>query len=189
MAQNHRLQTEDETKDAVNALLKRAHEDIVRAILKGNYEEAITRLGEALHTVQDRVFHHFEAWPYRDIAESLMQAPNYMMCHVLRDTGYISKVSVTEQQFALGLATGADPQTYLGVEAFGPLGDQRSISGGFLGWGGMITLSFGAAPGSLRQPDPMAGRDQRGVPDVAQSCFRPRESLTKREPRTTARSL
>lgn len=170
-AQNYRLQSEDETKEAVRALLKEAHNDVVRAVLKKDYEEALRRLGEALHTVQDRVFHHFEPWPYKDIADSLMNSPGYMICHALRDTGYISKVGVTEQQLALGLATRADANTYLGVEGFAPLGDQHSMTGGFRGWGAMVTVSFGAAPGSLRQPDMQAGRDQRAGPDAAQSCL------------------
>lgn len=171
MASRYRLQTQDEVKQAVATLLKDAHDDVVRAVLKADYEQALIRMGEALHTVQDRVFHHFEPWPYKDIADSLMQSPSYMMCHALRDTGYISKVGVTEQQFALGVAMRASPDTYLGAEAFAPLGDQRSMTQGFRGWGGMLTITLGAAPGSLRQPDTTPGRDRRAAEDTAQSCL------------------
>jgi hypothetical protein len=170
MASRYRLQTEDETKEAVKALLKQAHDDVVLAVFKREYEKALIRLGAALHTVQDRVFHHFEPWPYKDIADSLLNSPNYMMCHALRDVGYISKVAASEHQFALGLATRADPDTYLGVEAFAPIGDQRSMTQGFRGWGGMVTLTFGAAPGSLRPPDTTSGRDQRSADDL-DSCL------------------
>ena len=169
-ASHYRLQTEDETKEAVRVLLKQAHDDVVLAILKRDYEAALTRLGEAMHTVQDRVFHHFEPWPYKDIADSLLTSPNYMMCHALRDVGYISKVAASEHQFALGLATRANPDTYLGVEGFAPLGDQGSMTQGFRGWGGMVTLSFGAAPGSLRPPDTTPGGDRRGA-DATETCL------------------
>lgn len=169
MGSGYRLQTEDEVKEAVTALLEQAHNDVVRAVLKRDYEEALTRIGEALHTVQDRVFHHFEPWPYKDIADSLLNSPNYMMCHALRDTGYISKVAVSENQFALGLATRANPDTYLGVEAFAPLGDQTSMTQGFRGWGGMVTITFGAAPGSLRSPD--ASGHSQGADTYDQSCL------------------
>jgi hypothetical protein len=171
MGSRYRLQTEDEVKAAVTALLTEAHDDVVRALLKRDYEEALTRLGQALHTVQDRVFHHFEPWPYKDIADSLLNSPNYMMCHALRDTGYISKVAVSEHQFALGVATRADPDTYLGAEAFAPLGDQTSMTQGFRGWGGMVTITFGAAPGSLRPPDTTPGREPQRNGDSAQSCL------------------
>jgi hypothetical protein len=171
MSKGYRLQTKKETEDAVKALLGKAKGDIVQSALRYDYAGALKRLGEALHTIQDRVFHHFEPWPYKDIPDSLMKSPNYMMCHALRDLGYISKIGADEHQFALGVATRVDPQLYLGLEAFAPIGDQNSMTGGFRGWGSMITLSYGAAPGSMRPPGQSGGSGAQGPDDAIQSCL------------------
>lgn len=171
LSQTYRLQTEQEAKDAVETLLREAKRDVIESVLKRDYAGALTRLGEALHTVQDRVFHHFEPWPYKDIPDSLMKSPNYMMCHALRDLGYISKIGVDEHQFALGVATRVDPQLYLGTELFGPTGSQSSMTGGFRGWGGMVTLSFGAAPGSMPSPDPRVRGDNQPSDDAVRPCL------------------
>ena len=85
-----------------------------------------------------------------------------MVCHALRDTGYISKVEVDQYQFALGLAVRASPETYLGAEFFGPTGNQGLMSQGFRGYGGLITFSLGAAPGSVRQPVSTPTTEKRG---------------------------
>jgi hypothetical protein len=168
MAQNYRLQTKKETIDAVTARLNQARKNVVKKILGKEYVDALVNLGEALHTVQDRVFHHFEPWPYKGIAESIMQSPNYMLCHVLRDTGYLSEVKIEERQFALGVALRAAPQTYVGVEGFMPIGRQ-DLNPGFRGWGGMVTLTLGAAPGS---PHP-GSTSRAGPPPSAEvePCF------------------
>ena len=171
MSKTYRLQTEDQAKEAVKALLDQAKRDVIQAVLQKDYDRALTRLGEALHTVQDRVFHHFEPWPYKDIPDALMKSPSYMMCHALRDLGYISKVGVDEHQFALGVATRVDPQLYLGAEAFGPIGQQNSMTGGFRGWGGMLTLTLGAAPGSMRTPGQSTGGSNPGPDDAILSCL------------------
>jgi hypothetical protein len=165
----YRLQTKEEAEKAVSALLSQAKAEIVKSVLQKKYTEAITRLGEALHTVQDRVFHHFEPWPYKDIPDSLMKSPSYMMCHALRDMGYISKVGATEHQFALGVAMRVSPQGYVGADFFGPTGSQASMSG-FRGWGGLLTYSYGAAPGSVRQPDRGSG-EARNSEELIESCL------------------
>lgn len=148
-SQNVRMQTRDETRAAVDDLLRKAIAEIVQLISKKDYSTALERLGAAMHTVQDRVFHHFEPWPYKDIPDSLMKSPDYMVCHALRDVGYISKIQVDEHQFALGVAMRVGSQSYLGADAFAPTGNQNNMSG-FRGYGGMVSITIGAAPGSLR---------------------------------------
>ena len=171
MSQNYRLQTEPEARDAVNQILELAKSYVVRTILLQQYRTALTRLGEALHTVQDRDFHHFEPWLFKDIPDSLRWSPSYMMCHALRDTGYISKIAVDENQFALGLATRASPEAYLGAELFAPIADQRGMSKGFRGYGTLVTLTLGTAPGSLRQPVSAPSTDQVGADTMPRSCL------------------
>ncbi len=163
--QNVRLQTRDEARSAVDNLLRKASADIVQLISKKDYSTALERLGAAMHTVQDRVFHHFEPWPYKDIPDSLMKSPDYMVCHALRDVGYISKVKVDEHQFALGLAMRVGSQSYLGADAFAPIGNQNNMTG-FRGYGGVISISIGAAPGSLRTSTGPAAAEPPSSEDV-----------------------
>lgn len=171
MSENYRLQTEAEARGAVNQILKLARADVVRTILLQQYTTALTRLGEALHTVQDRSFHHFEPWLFKDIPDSLRRSPSYMICHALRDTGYVSKIAVDENQFALGLATRASLEAYVGAELFAPIGGQRGMSKGFRGYGALVTLTWGAAPGSLPQPVSAPSPDQVGADTMPQSCL------------------
>ena len=171
MSLNYRLQTHFEAKDAVNRILKLARADIVRIILLQQYTTALTRLGQALHTVQDRDFHHFEPCLFKDIPDSLRRSPSYLMCRALRDTGYISKIAVDENQLALGLASRASPEVYRGAELFAPIGEQRGMLQGFRRYGGLLSLTWDAAPGGLRRPVSAPSTDQVGADAMLRSCL------------------
>src|SRR5208337_2495811 len=49
MSKTYRLQTEKETKDAVDALLGKAKDGVIQSVLQKDYDGALKRLGEALH--------------------------------------------------------------------------------------------------------------------------------------------
>jgi len=66
-----RMQTELEARNAVSTLLDREANAIVQSIRGGDFEAALTRLGAALHTVQDREFHAFGEWRYDSIAGAI----------------------------------------------------------------------------------------------------------------------
>ena len=69
-----RMQTEDEARRAVNALLQAAQDECLTHVRAGRFGEALGRLGAALHTVQDREYHHFEPWPFKGIDDALLNA-------------------------------------------------------------------------------------------------------------------
>jgi hypothetical protein len=114
----HRMQTEDEAREAVGILLQAAHDECLEALRAGRYEAALTKLGAALHTVQDKEYHHFEPWPFTGIDDALLNggtgaayglAPNYMFCHVQRDVGYVNgllSLSLTAFDYSAGYQSG-----------------------------------------------------------------------------------
>jgi hypothetical protein len=167
------LQNDEQCRSSVNDLLAAAKADIAKAVLAGDYRTGIRRLGEALHTVQDRAFHNFEPWPYRGLADAVVTDPNYMMCHAVRDLGIvlggvgigISRMDIWELpagRFDFELSARIGGRVFLGGRVFNhptapefwqsPLGRDGAV--GPLGTGGMVTLTFGAPPGSVSPPEP-----------------------------------
>ena len=154
------------TKSDVTKLLADRKADVVAAVTKKQRDLARTRLGQALHTIQDRAFHNFEPWPYHGIAAALTNDPNYMVCHAVRDLGFVSLLDLQAANSSARLAVeltwrlppsndifwsvqgftdfGTGPPRWAGPP--GPTGMEP------LGSGGMILLSWGAPPGSLRAP-------------------------------------
>ena len=80
-----RMQTELEARNAVSTLLDREANAIVQSIRGGDFEAALTRLGAALHTVQDREFHAFGEWRYDSIAGAIAANAPSMLLHGSRD--------------------------------------------------------------------------------------------------------
>ncbi len=161
-----RLQDRDEASKEVQRRLTTARTSIVAKILSRRFAEALQELGEALHTVQDRAFHNFEAWPYSGIGDAIREDPNYMFAHGLRDLGGISRLDVrttdgavkygAEWTFQLG------QNSYLSVHGFAEQGVSNARGGrvpgssgtdsGFRGQGGLVSFTLGAAPGSTPAP-------------------------------------
>jgi hypothetical protein len=166
------LQNDEQCRAGVHDLLVAAKADIAKAVLAGDYRTGIHRLGQALHTVQDRAFHNFEPWPYRGLADAVLSDPNYMICHAVRDLGVnlggigigISRLDIWELpagRFDFELSARIGGRVFLGGRVFShatapefwqtPLGRDGTV--GPLGTGGMVTLSFGAPPGSVSPPE------------------------------------
>src|ERR1700752_430512 len=83
-----RMETEQECQKAVRELLEKCAKSIVNAIvIRHEGDAALNLLGTALHTCQDKAFHHFEEWPYQGLCDALVNAPNYMIAHGVRDLG------------------------------------------------------------------------------------------------------
>jgi hypothetical protein len=113
-----RLQTEDEAREAVRNLLQTAQEVCLDALRAGRDTVALEKMGAALHTVQDREYHHFEPWPFRGIDDALLNsttgaayglAPSYMFCHAQRDVGYVDgllSLSLTAFDYSAGYRSG-----------------------------------------------------------------------------------
>jgi hypothetical protein len=114
-----RMQTEQEAREAVDELLQSARQRTLQAIREGHFREALTELGAALHTVQDKEYHHFEPWPFDSVADSLFNArkaaayglpAHYMLqCHVPRDFGYVNgllNLSLTALDYSAGYESG-----------------------------------------------------------------------------------
>jgi hypothetical protein len=167
------LQTEEQCRGAVDALLDTAKSEIVEAVGRGDYRTGLKRLGEALHTIQDRAFHNYEPWPYAGLADAVLTDPNYMVCHAIRDLGLnvggvgigISRLDVWELnagRFDVEVSARIGSRVYLGCRAFnhGSAAElwqtpgMRNGGAGPLGVGGMLTLTFGAPPGSVSPPEP-----------------------------------
>jgi len=167
------LQNEEQCRAAVGNLLTDLKNEIVGAVLAGDLRTGLGRLGEALHTIQDRAFHNYEPWPYQGLAGAVMADPNYMLCHAIRDLGVnlggvgigISRLDVWELnagKFDLEVSARIGSRAYLGGRVFnhGSGADLwqtpgvRNGGAGPLGMGGMLTLTFGAAPGSVSPPEP-----------------------------------
>ena len=113
-----RMQTEDEARAAVAALLQAAHDECLDAVRAGRDSTALSKMGAALHTVQDAEYHRFEPWPYKGIDDALLNgasgaayglAPDYMFCHVQRDAGYVNgllSLSLTAFDYSAGYQSG-----------------------------------------------------------------------------------
>ncbi|HJZ72220.1 MAG TPA: hypothetical protein VKE51_10795 [Vicinamibacterales bacterium] len=113
-----RMQTEGEARDAVAVLLQGLQDECLEALRAGRDATALTKMGTALHTVQDREYHRFEPWPYRGIDDALLNgasgapyglAPDYMFCHVQRDAGYVNgllSLSLTAFDYSAGYQSG-----------------------------------------------------------------------------------
>jgi hypothetical protein len=168
-----RLQTEKEAKQQVEALLTAKADRMVTAVLQTDFLQALDLLGAALHTVQDRAFHGFEPWPYAGITDAIRNDPNYMFAHGVRDLGGVSRLDVRTRNGGVGIAAAwtfqLSDHAYLSAQGFtnpqarSSARDSRPLGspGGdvFEGTGGLLTLSFGAAPGSL----PTRGSGQPGT--------------------------
>jgi hypothetical protein len=110
------MQTTEEAQKAVEALLYDAQQRIANILQHGESDrEAAEVLGAALHTVQDREYHHFEPWPYDSVRDSIfgfrkgepygLPAHYMLQCHGPRDLGYVSGVlnlSVTALDYSAG---------------------------------------------------------------------------------------
>jgi len=158
-----RLQNRDEAQKEVEKRLANARTSIVTKVLSREFEEALQELGEAMHTVQDRAFHSFEAWPYEGIGAAIREDPNYMFAHGVRDLGGISRLDLrtgdgvlrygAEWTFQLGR------NSYLSVHGFHEQGVTAArgarvpgsvgIDAGPRGSGGLVTFTLGASPGSI----------------------------------------
>ena len=164
-----RLQNRDEAVREVEKRLANLRTSIVTKVLSRKFQEALQELGEALHTVQDRAFHSFEAWPYDGIGEAITEDPNYMFAHGVRDLGGISRLDLrtadgvlrygAEWTFQLGR------NSYLSVNGFCEQGVTSAraaripgavgIDSGPRGSGALVTFTLGAAPGSIPSSRPL----------------------------------
>jgi hypothetical protein len=171
-------QTREQAVTAVRKILDDAKDAAALAVVDGRYREALTIMGAALHTVQDRAYHRFEEWPYDGISEALLKDPMYMFAHGVRDLGCIGSVPFGVSRLGFSQAPGGprfDLQlsvpvwrnTWINLGGFaGPsptrgLGIRDGMSGMEpLGSGGMLTVSFGAAPGSLPSAVPKSQLEQ-----------------------------
>ena len=166
------LQTAEQCQGSVTALLKTAKSEVSQAALAGDYRTGLRRLGEALHTIQDQAFHNYEPWPYQGLAGAVTADPNYMLCHAIRDLGVnlggvgigISRLDVWELyagRFDVEVSARLGSRVYLGGRIFnhGTAAElwqtpgMRNGGAGPLGVGGMLTLTFGAPPGSVTPPE------------------------------------
>jgi hypothetical protein len=166
------LQTAEQCQGSVTALLKAAKSEVSQAALAGDYRTGLRRLGEALHTIQDQAFHNYEPWPYQGLAGAVTADPNYMLCHAIRDLGVnlggvgigISRLDVWELyagRFDVEVSARLGSRVYLGGRIFnhGTAAElwqtpgMRNGGAGPLGVGGMLTLTFGAPPGSVIPPE------------------------------------
>lgn len=166
------LQNEEQCRASVNQLLEAAKEEVCLQVVAGNHRTALQRLGEALHTIQDRAFHNYEPWPYQGLLGAVLTDPNYMLCHAIRDLGVniggigigVSRLDIWELpagRFDLELSARIGGRVFLGGRVFKhataaefwqtPLG--RDGGGGPLGVGGMLSITIGAPPGSLPVPE------------------------------------
>jgi hypothetical protein len=153
------MQSEGETRQAVARLLDAAKQDILDAITKKDYLEALRRLGQALHTVQDSAIHHFEPWPYPGIGNAILHNPGYMLMHGARDlclTRYLVAGSAPLDQGRWGVAAEAGFSTYFSARWFP---DSVGLRANYLDGGGrphemtgMLTLCWGACPGAGASP-------------------------------------
>lgn len=154
------LQNDTECRAAVKALVDQARADIVHSVTeKRNFNFALTRLGQILHTIQDRAFHNFEPWPHAGIFDAVKNDLNYMTCHAIRDLGVVSRLNLTQihkGRFDIEITQRVGRDVFLSARAFADLGRNQTpgLDGrDFAGTGGMLTITFGAAPGSVKLPD------------------------------------
>jgi len=185
-----RMQSLEESQNAVLTLLERARIDIRNAVRASDYQLALKRLGEGLHTVQDREFHHFEPWPFSGLLDAVLNSslgsnyglrPNYMFCHGLRDISYLSG-------FDFGIRYRSDQgwsQRYW-VEFTSPSSDSRvphlSVGGygntgtadGKAELAGYVMFTWGATPGSLQHPSTRPDGDR--LPAIRENVLCPEVS-------------
>jgi hypothetical protein len=156
-----RMETEEECRKAVRDLLDKSETAIVNAItIQHDGDIALKLMGTALHTCQDKAFHHFEEWPYRGLCDALVHAPNYMIAHGVRDLGIgmrVTEPGVGQYSFELDaplahvaaiFGANAPQNTYLGVEGFSDFGARVPMPAGPaaqgpLGTGAMIFFAIG----------------------------------------------
>lgn len=171
---NH-MQTAEQAERAVRNLLERAKNEILEVLagrtahgMAPDYRHALVLLGRALHTVQDRLYHRFEPWPYRSIPDSLMSDPNYMICHGLRDVSFVSGLGYQPRyQHGRGWSHRVGGEfTIPSSQSFLPhvgVGGEVTLGtgGGVSEWAVGITLIWGAMPGEVR---PQSARASFGLP-------------------------
>jgi hypothetical protein len=169
-----RMETEQECQTAVRDLLDKSVSAIVDAIINRHEgETAVELLGTALHTCQDKAFHHFEEWPYLGLCDALVNAPNYMIAHGVRDLGIGMRVTEPNvRQYSVELNAplahiaaifgGNAPQnTYLGVQGFSDFGARAPLPAGPaaqgpLGTGAMIFFAIGRSPVTVPRQKPLS---------------------------------
>lgn len=133
--------------------------------------KAYERIGETLHTVQDLCFHKYEPWPFHGVGEAFLQDPNYMICHAIRDLGVVSVTNALDVDVNWRISE----ELYVGVKGFvHPANNYLAPSPWgrppeFAGSGGMLTITFGAAPGSVQPKDYFP--DSRGARETKYSSM------------------
>jgi hypothetical protein len=176
-----RQQTREQAEAEVERLLQTAKNEILNVIsgrtntiptFSGPVRDhglALGMLGRALHTVQDREYHHFEPWSYASIPDALLADPNYMICHGLRDTSFVTGMGYQPRyqagegwshrvggEFTVPSSQSLLPHLSLGGEmTIGPRGSAVSE------WAVGATLTWGAVPGEVR---PLSARPSFGLP-------------------------
>jgi len=78
-------QTREEAKISVQAEIDNKIAEAVKYANKGDYAEALKRLGSATHTVQDREQHQHKKWKYNSILEAVLKNPIRMLGHWIKD--------------------------------------------------------------------------------------------------------
>ena len=181
-------QGEQDCLRKVQKIITDGKQEAAAAIASQDFKLALRRMGETLHTIQDMAFHKFEPWPFAGIGEAVLNAPNYMFCHLIRDLGAVSVHGALDVDVSWRIGS----QVYLGVRGFyhpsnnyfapiPPLGGQPPEIPGF---GGLLTITIGAPPGSvhIRNPYP----DSRGSVEGLYSSMMSsgRADLTRAEDET-----
>ena len=181
-------QPEYDCRKAVAKIMADGRQEAADAVLARDFKLALRRMGETLHTIQDLAFHKYEPWPFKGISDAFLNAPNYMICHAIRDLGLVSVTNTVDVDVSWRVSN----QVYLGVRGFyhpsnnyfapipGPGADPPAIPG----FGGMFTITIGAAPGSVQVRNPF--QDSRGAVDNPYSSMisSGRADLTRAEDAT-----
>ena len=156
-----RMQSEQEAREAVNALLAAARQQVATHLLAHEYRDALKALGAALHTIQDREYHRHEPWEHAGILQAILHDPNYMFAHGLRDLGAIGSVPFGISRFDTARSTPSRPR--FDFEISFPVAHDAWISlGGYTAGreaspfpggsglgsdvGGMVTFTIGQTP-------------------------------------------
>jgi hypothetical protein len=180
-----RMQTRAEAERKVAELLEAARREVIEALGARDYARAMTRLGEAHHTTQDREYHQFEPWPFSGIGDALFDAPagaryglrpDYLMCHAARDLSFVSGLNYgAGYSSARGwsgaywaevtLPTARGPIPYLSIGSYGRAG-ATGRSGEVAGY---VMLTWGAPPRSLRTPATLPGGADLSMPMPSRS--------------------
>ena len=88
-------QPEYDCRNAVAKIIADGKQESAEAAATGDYKLALRRMGETLHTIQDMAFHKFEPWPFAGIGDAILNAPNYMFCHLIREPLALSTIFET----------------------------------------------------------------------------------------------